>query len=1406
MRSHPGWPPEPVSPRGWPHHPWRRVRLISWNFCILCLLAATVAFSQPVRFEHFTTEEGLPEDSIRTMAQDDRGFLWLGTQAGLVRYDGYEMLTFLPDATDSTSIGCRIINDLCLARNGDLWIGSIDNGVSRYSARTGTFTNWWPGPSAPARGLPGAMVQRLCEAPDGTMLVVLSETALLARIHPDDGRVETVSLPAGLDAVIQDLRYDTDGNLWLGTTDQGVVVLDPQGTVLRRYGTAEGLEDLSVSRMVIDSQGRWWLLGGWSISRLDQTSGRVTTYAAPAKNPEGGRYLFLGLVDDDDGDLWIAAAAGLLRFSPRKGTFQPLAHDPGREDSLANGPVISIFRDRSGIVWVGCWHAGLNKFDPRSRKFESYRAGPSDQRPYLPIDGVTAVVVDRRARLWVGTGTLGRTGPAGGLAHLDPGETRFRSLDFPDPAVLTVYNLVATAPDTLWLGTNAGLWLCLPDQGVLRRPRVLGPDASLVRESVIRSLLQDSRGHLWLGTHAQGLVDFDPATGTVRNFVNDPADTASLSMNTVTCLFEDASGRLWVGTDLGGLNLLDPFKGSFQRFYDALRGLVNVTDMVDSRAGGLWLGTVAGLLEFDPERGVIRTLGRAQGLPNDMVASVLPDRDGHLWLSTAKGIVDFDPGSGALRTFDVRDGLPSNDACFAHFNDTDGTLYFGGSSGLFHFHPDEMKKVSTFEPPAVLTGIQVFDRAQKPVPGLGLGSDLPLVDELTLPANLNHLTFSFASLDFAQPGRLRYRYQLEGHDGDWREPLLERKAEYNSLSPGSYRFRVQGTNRDGVWSAREATIGVRVLPPWWATGWAWAAYVAAASAVVVLAYRQILQREKRRADLGIRLAEARKLQELDEVKSTFFSNISHEFRTPLTLILGPLARLEQDPGSGNAQVYGMMRRNAVRLGQLINQLFDVSRLENQRYPLNWQPLDAVGLCRNLGTSFASLSEERGLKFTARIPEGAGTGEADADILEKILGNLLSNAIRYAPMGAKVWLQVDLGLPGPVPAAALGNAPPQALTCRQLTVEVGNTGSYIPPEERTRIFERFYQAPSTDQGARAGSGIGLALVRELTELLGGKIALTSEPDAGTVFIVTLPLYQTITPVPVAQPGAVVTGALPGLEPAGEAQETADDCWSGSSPLVLVVEDDADLRSFIFDVLRSEWRVMLAKDGEEGIETAFAEVPDLVISDVMMPRRDGFQLCAALKGDERTNHIPVILLTAKTSDESRLAGLKTGADCYLAKPFEPEILLAHVRNLIEQRRLLQGRYARTFLAGESGTEPIDSRDALFLQNARDIVLREINDPDFNVASFSREAGLSRSQLHRKLTALTGLSGSAFIRSVRLHRAAELLRAGYGNVTEVAMETGFQSLSNFSRSFREQFGVTPSRYLAGDEAQPAPPVEPS
>ncbi len=735
-------------------------------------------------------------------------------------------------------------------------------------------------------------------------------------------------------------------------------------------------------------------------------------------------------------------------------------------------------------------------------------------------------------------------------------------------------------------------------------------------------------------------------------------------------------------------------------------------------------------------------------------------------------------------------GCPPTTPALPTYSDRDGTLYFGGSSGLFYFHPEEMKKVSSFEPTAVLTGIQVFDRAQKTVPGLGLGPDLPLVDELTLPANLNHLTFSFASLDFAQPGRLRYRYLMEGHDGDWREPLLERKAEYNSLSPGRYRFRVQGTNRDGVWSAKEAVIGVHVLPPWWATGWAWAAYVAAASALVALTYRQILQREKRRADLGIRLAEARKLQELDEVKSTFFSNISHEFRTPLTLILGPLARLEQDdsgqcPGLRHDAPQRRSTRTvdqpAVRCLAPGEPALSAQLATSGRRGIVSQPGHLVRLAGRGARAriHGPLSRRRGHRRGGRRHP------------RKDLRQPAEQRHPLAPMG-QVWL---LWIWDPRTRARRSRDAPPA-SCGS-AVEVGNTGSYIPPEERTRIFERFYQAPSTDQGARAGSGIGLALVRELTELLGGKIALTSDPDAGTVFTVTLPLYQTITPVPVAQPGAVVAGALPGLEPAGEAQETADDCWSGSSPLVLVVEDDADLRSFIFDVLQSECRVMLARDGEEGIETAFAEVPDLVISDVMMPRRDGFQLCTALKGDERTNHIPVILLTAKTSDESRLAGLKTGADCYLAKPFEPEILLAQVRNLIEQRRLLQARYARTFLAGESGTEPIDSRDALFLHNARDIVLREINDPDFNVASFSREAGLSRSQLHRKLTALTGLSGSAFIRSVRLHRAAELLRAGYGNVTEVAMETGFQSLSNFSRSFREQFGVTPSRYLAGDEA---------
>ncbi len=1358
------------------------------------LLWPGIAWSEPLSFEHLTVDEGLPDNTIRAILQDREGYLWIGSHAGLIRYDGYEMRAFVPDPADSNSIGCRLINSLFLDSRGDLWIGSLANGVARYSPQTERFKNFAPRQLASDGTLPGSVVVQMAETRDGSILVHFDDTSSLAQIDPVSLKVKVIPPPPDSNAALQGLHVDEQGLLWQGLEGQGVIVRAPNGVMVQEIGIRKGLEIPNIFQIASAGAGRMWFLGLNTLSLYDQRTRQLDTFA-PSDWGHSTRLRFMAMEGDGEGGLWIGADAGLYHFSLADETFTLIKHEPGRHDALANGPVVSLCRDRSGILWIGTWHAGLDKLDPQARKFSTFEAGESGDKATLPIASVSSILVDGRKNLWVGTGSLAHSGPIGGLARLDASTNTFRSLVFPENSVRTVMNIAATHPDSLWLGTNAGLWLCLTREDIIVRPQVLGPGLESLLSDPIRSLMVDSQGDLWIGTPNNGLYRFHPATGVGRQFSHDPNDPRSLSSNSVTCVEEEKGGRFWVGTDLNGLNLLDPDTGHCQRFYDPRNGLVNVSDFVVSPEGPLWVGSVSGLLKFEPQSGTTHALGSRYGLTDGLVASVVSDEEGTLWLSTESGLVKYDPATQEIQRYDTRDGLPSNEACFAHFRTATGTIYLGGPGGVVYFHPAQVKIPSSYQPPIVLTDVQVVDRLQQPVPPRAPFSAWPKGETIELPWNQSDLVFRFASLDFSRPERIRYRFKLENHDQSWRKPGLERRAEYSRLSPGTYRFRVQASSGDGSWGPDEASLDLVINSPWWATTWAWLAYAALFVAMIILGYRLALRREKRRTKLGIRLAEARKIRELDQVKSRFFANISHEFRTPLTLIQGPLSRLEQDPGSGDAALFAMMRRNAQRLGQLINQLLDLSRLENKQFPLKWQPLDVVGMLKVLGASFDSLARSRGLEFRTILPDHAVPGLADADLLEKVVGNLLSNAIRYAPMGERVWLEVSVGDQQELKPGQLGEYPPQAKEFRLIHISVGNTGSYIRDEDKARIFDRFYQSPRHANGQRLGSGIGLALIRELVDLLGGDISVDSQPGEGTIFSVSLPLFATATPHPHDHAGTVARapGDFGMRVPEDSTLDPKEELAGGTAPLLLVAEDDPDLRAYIFEVLKPHYRVILAQDGEEGLEAAFTEVPDLVISDVMMPLRDGFQLCSAIKKDNRTNHIPVILLTARAGKASRLKGLETGADIYLPKPFEPEILLAQVRNLIEQRQLLQARYARAVIwGGNRADQPQEpSKEDTFLEEARNIVVKNLDESEFNVVRFSREVGMSRSQLHRKLTALTGMSASAFIRIVRLQKAGEMLSSGYGNVTEVAMATGHQSLSHFSRTFREHFGVNPSQY---------------
>ncbi|MBD3222161.1 response regulator, partial [bacterium] len=1104
----------------------------------------------------------------------------------------------------------------------------------------------------------------------------------------------------------------------------------------------------------------------------------------------------LDAAPDGEGGLWVGSAAGLYHLDPASGSFDLYAHDPADPRSPVKGPVISVCRDRAGVIWAGSWHAGLNKLDPVAQKFRYLDHDPAT-RGSLDDDAVSAVLEAADGTLWVGTGSMATGGSVGALDELPPGATEFEHYRFPElenRSVRTVQALSEGPDGQLWLGTNLGLWRLDRDAGRPVREHRDPSQEDGIADIPVRSLHHDAAGNLWVGAIGGGLYRIAPGGVRVDRFRTGEVGAGQANpLATPVVIHEDRARRLWVGTDAQGLYRFDPAAGSLERFFDPRIGLASVIDIHEDGQGRLWLGTYSGLLRFDTGSSeVVQSVGTDEGLPHGLVAAILEDDEGRLWLSTGRGIARFDPRTGHVQAFDTGDGLPSNEPAFAHERRRDGTLIFGNAGGLIPFQPRSIR-LRTDDPRVALTGLRLGGETASPGRSDFLDTAAPYLETLVLPHDRNDLEISFATLHFAHPWRHRYRYRLVGDQEAWRDAGRRHAATYTNLAPGRYRFEVQGTNGDGVWSTAGAALDLVIRPPWWQTTWARALWVGLLALAALIVYRQVVQRERMRAALALERSEAQKLQELDRFKSRFFANITHEFRTPLTLLRGPVQRLQTDPASGDSELFTMMARNTERLGQLIDQLLDLSRLDARSLPLRFDRADCVGFVRDLAASFTSLADARNVRFATDLPDGPIPCWFDQDLVEKVIGNLLTNALKFTPAGESVRLDLRVGedvaervVPGT--GSARTESSDRSVPARDLRLNVSNTGSFIPSGELDRIFERFYQLasdPAPGDAARpAGSGIGLALVRELVEWHGGSITAESDPRTGTVFRVSLPIFLE-RPIDGGETGADAAEEAPGSG-AAERPDAGPD-----APVVLVVEDSADLRTYLARELSPTFRVLVAEDGAAGLALALAEIPDLVVSDVMMPEMDGFELCQALREDERTCHVPIILLTALAEAEKRREGLRHGADAYLAKPFDVEELVIRIENLVTQRRRLAAIYAGRVANLAPAAMPVISADDRFLQRAREAVEKHLDDEDLQIEDLCREVGLSRSQFHRKLKALTGQSATAFVRAHRLQRAADLLADGYGNVTEVAYAVGFQGLSYFARCFREQYGVSPSEY---------------
>ena len=914
-------------------------------------------------------------------------------------------------------------------------------------------------------------------------------------------------------------------------------------------------------------------------------------------------------------------------------------------------------------------------------------------------------------------------------------------------------------------------------------------DPNSISEDIVISIAEDPSGFIWAGTPDNGLHRFDKEKKEftfIKYKLDDPDD---LSSTYAANLYVDRSGLLWISARLDGIFSYDYRKDIFVHYENDPHNTNslgnNVVDLIfQDNSGNYWFGLAGkGLDKLDKKHNRFTHYTTRDGLPGNNIYSILEDDKSNLWISTEKGLSVFNPQNNTFRNFDTEDGLPGY-LLWCGCKSKTGEYIYGCSSGLAVFHPDSIKENNRF-PPVYITDFSLFN---KPV-AIGydsltkrtiLSRSIIGCDQLELNYDDKVFSFEFSVLDYYSPENNKYAYIMEGFDKDWTYTEPGRMtATYTNLDPGQYFFKVKASDKYGKWAAVGALIKIVILPPWWQTTWAYIMYLLFIICAVYIAWKTQVKRIRIQHEYEMSKFEAAKLHEMDQIKSRFFTNISHEFRTPLTLIIGPAQKLlEKAEDEISKENIDTIQRSARKLNKLVDELLDISKIEAGEMRLKAAEVDLISLIKDTVFPFQPFAERKKIELKLSYDEDQINIYLDKVKADKILNNILSNALKFTPEGGRVEVRVKRN-------------------DKTAEITITDTGIGIRKDKIDKIFDRFYQADDSRTREQEGTGIGLALARELIELHRGRVEVESEEGKGTTFRLTFLLgkeYLKADEICEEELNGEAGVEMPEPEIKNESikgdNKIVDFSEDTPKKQILIVEDNMDVRKYLDGILVREYTVIEAKDGEEGLNKSFEYLPDIIISDIMMPKIDGLQMCSQLKNDPRTSHIPLIMLTARAAINDKIEGLETGADEYIMKPFEAAELKARIKNLLEQRKRLHEHF-RNYGYLEIDSKNVSLPDHQFIQNSIELVNKYIDSSELGVDFLASRLSVSKSVLNKKLSALTGDTPAEFIKRIRLSRAAKLIELNAGNISEIAIEVGFSNPAYFAECFRKQFGISPSQY---------------
>lgn len=1354
---------------------------IKYKFTLLLLCLPFILSAQPQQLlkNFLTVDNGLSHNEVTSIVQDNDGFVWIGTRGGLNRYDGYDFKIFNQVPGDSNSLVNPSIESLFVDKKGNIWIGSKSGGVSKYSPESESFKN----------------IIENYQHKSG----ILTENRILS------------------------FYEDRRGRIWMGTGDSGLIIYDENTNASDHY-----LGNLGVNSIVETLNGSIWVGTSRGLFQYKIEHDSLIQVEIPQNN------LFCQEIkyDKKRNVLWIVGA-GLVKYDLK--TNENKNYEVGDAfDRPAIHQYQSVFLDNSGNIWVGTWGTGLYNFDPFNEVFQRCLIYPENKAMLnKDNDVILEIFQDKDGNFWIGTNGAGvcvltqklefntvgfHPEPNKGLINtrimtvLDdssrnlwlgtigngliwsPDRKNFYPVEYPSNVSVSKYFVIKYLYEDnskqVWVGTNIGLFVIQYKNGkpVLVKPGTIYPNITLPYQQVVSIL--DAHNILWFGSLSNGLSLLDKSNGykEIKHFWAFNRESGNLNSSRISYLFEDSKKRVWIGT-YNGLHTFNPKDTCVYPVEDLfnIKGEFtgNIITCIDEDVtGNIWVGTPNGLNKLSEDGSSEFKLDfftEKDGLASNFVKGISHDSKGNIWLSTSNGISRFEimEEEFSFQNYNEMDGVGGkNFTEAAVFRNREGEIFFGGTYGLTYFDPNNIEALPVAHKP-IFTELNILygkvSINQKFGSQVVLDKSIVQDDKIVIPYRYNNFELLFSALDYRAMGRNQYKYKLENYDDDWHYIGSRRSVNFNNLRPGEYRLLVMSANSHNIWNEEPTTLLIKILPPFWQTWYALLIYIVLVVGIVTIIRWNAVKQVRLAHGLEVEKLKHRQDQTINEMKLRFFTNISHELRTPLTLILAPLRELlgkkESYQLSKEAeQKVRIINDNSLRLMKLINQLLDFRKIETGNMKLNASKTNLIDFVTNVCNPFHELAEINNIDFKTSFSIHTQELWIDREKLEVIINNLLSNAFKHIEESGRI-------------EAGLYEEEDEIL------LTVSDNGPGIAKTDIDFVFDRFYRGEnSVMQGS---SGIGLALVKQFAELHKGSVSVVSEPYQNTQFTITLPK------------GSAHLSADEIVETQKEDKKSnyADTfiktIFSGtqnpsvaSAERILVVEDNTELNSYLVNLLSSAYRVESARDGEEGFEKALKLIPDLIISDVMMPRIDGFEFCKKIRAEKATATIPFIFLTAKEDEQFKLLGTQLGADDYISKPFDPMLLSEKVRNILARQRKLQKQFSKSVRLEPSDIE-ITSSDDVFLEKAIAVIEANMQNEKFNSDILASAMNTSSSSLYRRLKSLTGYSSAEFVRSIRIKRAAQLLADKDRTVTEVAYDVGFSDVKHFRTVFQKQFNCTPSEY---------------